>query len=214
MKISTLGPPVKLQSAFPLHLNRKLLFKYTCFQWWLGVKKGNSQGVWRRDRIYTSSSFFTSAVPAWCPRSSPPVQTARYSHSSKDAVQWCTQGTQRGLVWVSGFPAVITEGFDFCSLVFWIICSGCPKSSAPCKWELARTHVYKLNNSISFIFILCQSFLYVMSIVSLSTASVSPVCLRPWDTISTFRFLWFFIFYFPLVSHNYYCSPNTWRTWR
>lgn len=129
-KISTLCPSLNLQSAIPWHLH-KMLFKNTPgFDDGWESRRFILRGVWRRGWIYTSPSSFMSAMSSWCLYSSLSVQMAQYSDCSKDAVQWCAEGTQLGLF---GFPALITEGFDFCSLVFWIIYLSCPERSAPCK---------------------------------------------------------------------------------
>lgn len=101
MKISTLLPSLNLQSAFPLHLYKTLLKNTSGLDDGWDSRMVILRGVWRRGSIYTSLSSFTSAMPGWCLYSSPSVGMAQYSDCNKDTVQWCTEGTQIGLLWVS-----------------------------------------------------------------------------------------------------------------
>ena len=101
MKISTFCPSLNLQSAFPLHFHKMLLKNTSGFSDGWESRMVILRGVWRKGLIYTSPFSFTSAMSAWCLYSSPSVWIPQYSDCTKDAVQWCTEGTRPGLVWVS-----------------------------------------------------------------------------------------------------------------
>lgn len=158
-KIFSLCPSLNLQSAFPLHL-RKMLLKSTLMtagsQEWLFSEVCEEKG---------RSTLHPSPSPLPClPDACIPARQFGWPSTASVARMQCSHALRAHSLGLFGFPAVITEGFDFCSLVFWIIYSSCPEHSAPCEQEVACTHVYKLNSSISFIFIHCFR-LFCMSII-------------------------------------------------
>lgn len=94
------------------------------------------------------------------------VPAPQYGQSSAAPVagMLCNGAHRAHSLGLFGFPLLIRKRFNFCSSVFCIY-SSYPDHSAPCEQGVACTNVYKLNSSISFIFIHCLR-LFRMSFVA------------------------------------------------
>lgn len=126
MKISTLCPSLNLQPAFPLHLH-KMLLKNTLMmsgsQEWLFSEVCEEEG-------WSTLHPLPSCLP-YLPDAYIPARQFGWPSTvtvARMVLQWCTEGTQLGLVWVS---CCDYEGFWFLFFGFlnyllkqsWALCS-------------------------------------------------------------------------------------------